>query len=145
MELWSRCGAGVLLAGSLLQDVRRGTISVKWLIFSALCALFMAYLEEMRLLSLVLGLVPGAVLAAAAVVTQGRIGRGDAGVVLVLGMYLGLWGCMGALLLGCALSALCGAGLILFKRISPAKPLIFTPFLCTGYAVWQVLCVTGAL
>lgn len=145
MELWSRCGTLLLLTGSLLQDVKRRTISARWLLLNALLAFLTAYITKIRLSELAVGLLPGIMLFLAALVTHGRVGKGDAGVSLVLGLYLGLWGCLTVLLFGCALLTLFGGCMILTRRISPGRYIIFMPFLCIGYVIWGLLCVTGEL
>lgn len=145
MGIWSKCGALLLLAGSLLQDAKNKNISVKWLLLNALTALLAAYFTKMQLSELAAGLLPGAFLFLAAFATHGRIGKGDAGVVLILGMYLGMWGSLTVLLFGCSLSALFGVCMVLSRRFSPKRYMIFSPFLCAGYIIWRLLCMTEEL
>lgn len=141
MGIWSRCGIALLLAGSLLQDIKSKTISVWWLFFNALLAFFSAYLVKMQWPAFAAGLLPGAVLFLSAFITRERIGKGDAGVVLILGIYLGMWECLTVLMLGCVLAALFGMCMVVICRCSPKRYLIFSPFLCVGYAVWRLLCL----
>lgn len=137
--VWNKCGALILLAGCLVQDIRSGAISVRWLALHALLAVLTVYFAGMRLAEPAAGLLPGVLLFCAAMITRERIGKGDAGLVLILGIYLGLWGCLSVLLLGCVLCVLFGGCMVLSHRLSPGRAVIFTPFLSAGYVIWCLL------
>lgn len=139
MMVWNKCGALILLAGCLVQDIRYKMISVRWLVFNALAAALGAYFTGVKLGELAAGILPGGLLLCAAMITHEQIGKGDAGLVVILGMYLGMWGCLSVLLLGCVLLSLLLGCMVLGHRISPRRAVIFTPFLSMSYIIWCLL------
>jgi leader peptidase (prepilin peptidase)/N-methyltransferase len=89
--------------------------------------------------ALFLGMVPGAVLLAAAFATRGGIGGGDALMVLVIGMYLGPWDSFFILMVGLVLVAVYGIFWKICRHISLKRAVCFTPFLGIGFGVWWML------
>lgn len=83
--------------------------------------------------------LPGAVLWAVSVMTEGRLGRGDGDMVLVLGLFLGWKLCAAVLCTACLLTAIAaGAGLAAGK-LKKSSRLPFAPFLLAAMALVWVL------
>lgn len=86
------------------------------------------------------GLLPGAVLLGVSKLSREALGMGDALLMLVLGIYLGLEAALDVLLLALFLAAV-WAGILLFvgkKGRNYAFP--FVPFLLIGYMGRWILC-----
>ncbi len=139
MTIASDLGLGIFLMGSLIQDVRTKKISYIWFLVNVPLAILISYISGMGLLDMLYGLLVGGALLALALISGDRIGKGDALVVLVMGIYLGISGCFFSLLLALFLSAIFGAGLVLFRKKSPKAHICFTPFLSMGCVILVVL------
>ena len=139
MELWSEGALVLFLAGSLVQDIKNQRISLWWFCLNGLAAALLAHFSETGFISLLSGLLPGIILFLAAAVTKERIGKGDAGMMMLLGMYLGLWACLAVLIMSCTLLAAAGVCMLFRRRVSLKRHLIFSPFLCAGYILWRML------
>lgn len=136
---------GIFLAGSLIQDVRCKRISYIWLLANLPVAVFISLYESMDFLSLLLGLIPGTLLLFISFLSRERVGRGDALIVLVVGVYLGVSSCFFVLILGLLLSAVFGTIFVLARHMSMKRDIIFTPFLCAAYIVCLVLEYVGSV
>ncbi|MDO4292305.1 MAG: prepilin peptidase [Eubacteriales bacterium] len=83
-------------------------------------------------------LVPAAVFWGLSLLTEGKIGRGDALMLLVLGLILGWRLCLSVLCMACLMSAVwAGAGLTLGK-LTKGSRLPFAPFLLAALLVTGV-------
>jgi leader peptidase (prepilin peptidase)/N-methyltransferase len=135
---WSKAGVLFLLAGSVVSDVRKNSIPLWWLFGNGLLAVVVLYVSDAALSEALLGLLPGTILLILALVTGERIGKGDAFLVMVLGLYLGLWVCFSVLLLSLFLAAAFGVFRKAVRHVSMKRSVIFTPFLCMGFGIWWV-------
>lgn len=86
-----------------------------------------------------LALLPGAVLWAFSMATEGKLGRGDGDMVLVLGLFMGWELCLGVLCAACLLAAVfSGIGLAV-KKFGKKSRIPFAPFLlAAAVLVWIV-------
>lgn len=94
-----------------------------------------------------LALLPGAVLWGFALVTEGKLGRGDGDMILVLGLMLGWEPCLAVLCLACMLAAaFAGLGLIA-RRLRKSSRIPFAPFLLGAAALLKLisLCEGGTV
>ncbi len=139
MTIAGDIGLGIFLMGSLIQDIKTKGISGIWLFANLPVAVLISYIGGMGFLDMLYGLALGVVLLGFALISKDRVGRGDAMVVLVMGVYLGLSGCFFSVLLALFMSALFGTGLVLIRKKSPKTRMCFTPFLCGGCAASCVL------
>lgn len=86
-----------------------------------------------------LALLPGAVLWGFAMVTEGRLGRGDGDMVLVLGLMLGWELCLAVLCLACFLAAaFAGLGLAV-RKLRKTSRIPFAPFLLGATALIRLV------
>ena len=82
-----------------------------------------------------IGLLPGLLLWGCSFLTEGKVGRGDGDMVLILGLFLGWRRCVVALCAACLLSALwAGIGLAA-GRLKKDSKLPFAPFLLAAVAL----------
>ncbi|MDO5389785.1 MAG: prepilin peptidase [Eubacteriales bacterium] len=86
------------------------------------------------------GLLPGAVLLGVSKLSREALGMGDALLMLVLGIYLGLEAAFDVLLLALFLAAVWAGILILAKKKSRSYAFPFVPFLMIGYVGRWILC-----
>ncbi len=128
----TKIAMGIFLFGSLIQDLREKRISYLWLLINALVAIVVSCVCGMEIPDMLLGLIPGGILLLASLVTGDRIGRGDACIVLIMGIYTGLSTCFFSLLLALILSAVFGVVMVILGRFGMKRGVIFTPFLCMG-------------
>lgn len=133
---WSNAGVLLLLAGSLFSDVKSRHISLWWLLANGLLAMGILYVGGTAFSGAAWGLLPGTLLLVIAVVSGGHIGKGDAFLTLVLGLYLGVWACFSVLMISLLISVMFGVGRKVIRHISLKKSVIFTPFLCIGFGIW---------
>ena len=115
-----KIGAAVLLAGALVAAALAG-------------ALLLEGREEPWEIGI--GLLPGLLLWGCSFLTEGKVGRGDGDMVLILGLFLGWRRCVVALCAACLLSALwAGIGLAA-GRLKKDSKLPFAPFLLAAVAL----------
>jgi leader peptidase (prepilin peptidase)/N-methyltransferase len=133
---WTRAGVLLLLTGSLFWDIKNRHIPLWWLWGNGMLAIAALYVNATAFSEALWGILPGIVLLIIAVVTRGRIGKGDALLIVVLGLYSGLWACFSVLLLSLALTAVYGMCRGAIRHTSLKKAVIFTPFLWAGYGIW---------
>lgn len=126
------------LTGCGIMDIKHKTISKVWLALFFMAGIILNIYKRQPLF-MVTGIIPGIVLYILTLLTKGRIGRGDAATVLVLGLYLGMWGGFTVLLLGSALTSLWGLFMLLAKRRSMKKEVAFTPFILAGLLIYIVV------
>jgi len=72
-------------------------------------------------------------------VTKEGIGYGDSWMILILGIYLGVWEILEVLAGTCLLLAAASVICLTAKRMSPSVALPFAPFLAAGYLL-HVIC-----
>lgn len=84
---------------------------------------------------LLCGLLPGAVIYLVAVMSHEKIGKGDALVVLALGLGYPWSEVCGRLFMALVLAAVCSLGMIVFHKAGRKTELPFLPFLCAGCVI----------
>ena len=132
MGMASKIALCVFFFGSLIQDVRKKKISYVWLLVNVPVAVTVSFICGMEIMDILSGLIPGGILLLTALVTKGKIGMGDACIVLIMGIYMGLSTCFFSLLLALILCALFGTICVILGKFGMKRHLIFTPFLCVG-------------
>ena len=86
------------------------------------------------------GLLPGAVLLGVSKLSREALGMGDALLMLVLGIYLGLEAALDVLLLALFLDAVWAGILVFTAKKSRNYAFPFVPFLLIGYVGRWILC-----
>lgn len=86
-----------------------------------------------------LALLPGAILWGFAMATEGKLGRGDGDMVLILGLILGWELCLAVLCLACVLAgAFAGLGLAV-RKLKKTSRIPFAPFLLGAAALIRLI------
>ncbi len=126
---------------NLWTDIRRRQISLLSVgIFLVLGILYQCFYLKQGTVML-LGLIPGVVLVAVSKATSESLGMGDALLMLVLGIYLGLEEAVNVLLLSLFLAAIWAGILLVVRRKKRDYEFPFVPFLLLGYVGRWVLCI----
>lgn len=125
-------------------DIRKGQISLgSAAVYAAMGVLYIALHRQQRLILLV-GAVPGLLLLSAAKFSGGAVGMGDGLVVLVCGLYMGIWKTLEFTMLALLLAAVWAGFLMIFKKKNRKASFPFVPFLLAAYAVpWLLRAAEG--
>lgn len=78
-------------------------------------------------------LLPGGLFLTISKTTNQAVGYGDGIVILVMGVYQGLWGTVNSVMIGLFLAALWAMGLTVFRKKKKQDNFAFLPFLLLGY------------
>lgn len=129
---------GILIGMSVL-DIAYRKVPEKMLFLMIVGAVgYQAACREEDIQILIAGAAVGAVFICMSKVTREGIGYGDSLGILALGLFLGMWNLLGILGGAFFLLALCGAALLVGKRMSRKCTLPFYPFLTIGYVLWMI-------
>lgn len=80
-----------------------------------------------------IGVIPGTVLLLIGMATEGAIGDGDAYIVMIIGIFLGMKESILILLIGSFAAAVYGLFAICHKKKDKNETIPFVPFILTGY------------
>ncbi len=122
-----------------VEDIKRKTIPgipiMGWGIFAIFLHLI---LGKNDIISMAVGMIPGVGAYVLSILTKEKIGKGDAVLLMVTGLYMGFWGNVFMLWLGLIFAAVGGIiAIAMFKR-KRGDELPFVPFLFAGYLVIMV-------
>ena len=129
---------GIVLGVGSYQDIRKKSVGL-WLIFvGAGAAVVMSVAgmgdEPVKYIEgILVGLTPGAILVLISVASRGRVGMGDALMVLVMGLFVGFRQTMGELLVALLFSGVFSLALVVIKKCGKEKELPFIPFLMAAH------------
>lgn len=139
MGEWALCA--VLGIGSI-QDIRKKRVGLPVILAGAAAALIIRYQEPAGSTGIeeyLLGLVPGAVLAALAAVSKQAVGLGDALMVAVMGLYTGMKQVWAELMAACLLAFAAALILLIIFKKGKKYELPFLPFLLAAHLI--MLCI----
>lgn len=125
-------------------DIRKGEISLRVAAAYMILGVFYLFLHRQRLLPLLAGVLPGLLLLCIGKVSGGALGLGDGLIVLVAGLYMGIWKTLEFITVAVLLAAV-WAGILIFGKKGGGKASFpFVPFLLAAYAApWLVQAVRG--
>lgn len=135
MGNWILCA--VLGFGSI-QDIKAKRVSLLLILagIAGACLVWLAGGEDREAFSgFLLGAVPGAALTAVSLVSRQAVGLGDALMVLVMGLYLGMRRTWAELLTACLLAMLAAVLCIVIFKKGKKYELPFLPFLLAAHLV----------
>lgn len=87
----------------------------------------------------VFSVIPGMTFWILSFITGEKVGYGDGWILIMIGVFIGLWKCFLVLMIGLILSSLVMLILLAFRRVSRNYQLPFAPFLLLGMGV--VVCL----
>lgn len=130
----------VYLMTAVFMDIKEQTVSVKLAAITAAVGIVSQLLyPQMGMAEWLAGLLPAAVLILVAWITKQAVGFGDGCVLGVIGLYTGLWGSIGALMMGLLLSCPISLFLLVCKKADRRQTIPFVPFLAMGYSTWMLM------
>lgn len=80
-----------------------------------------------------IGIVPGIIILLIGMATKGAIGDGDAYLIMIIGMFMGMRNAFYILLTGSVISAIYALTIIFLKGKSKKEVIPFVPFILSGY------------
>lgn len=133
------------LAGMSVTDIKFRKIPVDILVMGGIGAILYHFIAQEMGWSLIAGGIGvGLLFLLISKVTGESMGYGDSWSVLILGIYLGLWGVIEVLTAAFCILAAVGILSLMFSKLSRKSTLPFLPFLTGGYLVC-LLCQGGLL
>lgn len=139
MGEWAFCA--VLGIGSI-QDIREKRVGLP-IILAGAAVVFVIRCQEPAgaagIGDILLGMVPGAVLAGLAIISQQAIGLGDALMVAVTGLYTGMSQAWAELMAACMLALAAALVLLVIFKKGKKYELPFLPFLLAAHLI--MLCI----
>lgn len=115
---------------------RQIPLAVVWLgILTAVCLHIAGKMGDTGLLAVMLSLVPGAGFFLLSFLTGEKIGYGDGWVLLMIGLFLGIYRCFLVLLLGLVVESAVMILLLAIGKIKKDSEIPFSPFLLLGMGV----------
>lgn len=133
-----------VMAVCTAQDLRRKRISAKYVFLFIAFNLFLAMMNRNSWKDMLMGMLLGISLFGTSMVTGGKIGKGDALIVMGVGIYLGIW--MALLMFFCSLILSClYGGYLLKKKKGWSCQMAFLPFLFVPYGGILMLRICGSV
>lgn len=125
-------------------DIRKGEISLRVAAAYMILGVFYLFLHRQRLPLFLAGVLPGLLLLCIGKVSGGALGLGDGLIVLVAGLYMGIWKTLEFITVAVLLAAV-WAGILMFGKKRGGKASFpFVPFLLAAYAApWLMQAVRG--
>lgn len=129
-----------LVVCAVFDGLRRQIpLAVVWLgMVLAACLQIGGCMGETNIFSAALSLTPGMVFFLLSFLTGEKVGYGDGWVLLMIGLFIGIYRCFLILLLGLVAESAVALVLLAFKKIQRDREIPFSPFLLLGMGV--VMC-----
>ena len=137
--MYQQIAAFIMLGICTYTDIRNRVINVLVVAgFGALSLIMHLVFRDMTPLQFVAALLPGAVLFFISRITKGKLGEGDAIVIMALGLMTGGTDGVRILTAGLLFAAATGGILMLagYRKYSNTMPLI--PYIFGGYVYWLI-------
>jgi leader peptidase (prepilin peptidase)/N-methyltransferase len=120
-----------------IQDIRKKEILLIPTVLAGAAGAVWTALNGRPAGSMLLGFVPGALVLVLSILSKGRVGSGDAVVIMALGTWLGIAAAAGILLT--ALLAAAAAGAVYMAKGGRKKEMPFIPFLAAGCVLYILI------
>ena len=109
---------------------------VVWLgMLTAICLQIFGVMGETGIFAAALSLVPGVGFFLLSFFSREKVGYGDGWVLLMIGLFLGIYRCFLILIVGLAAESAVAIVLLTFRKIQRDKEIPFSPFLLLGMGV----------
>lgn len=133
-QMWSRVVVMGMLALCSAEDIKKKRIRLNPLLAFGILGIFFHMLWRMQSIGdLLLGMTVGVVLLFLSVLTGGKIGMGDAVLLIVTGIYLGLRQNLELFFYGLIMCSMWALGLLILRKKSRKDSIPFVPFLLAAY------------
>ena len=129
------CMTGMLLHMSI-EDIKKKTVPVIPMMLWGIAGVILhLYFGRISYAGMASGLIPGACAYVLSIATHEKIGKGDALLLIVTGIYMGFWGNVFMLWIGMILAAFGGVvAMVMFDK-NKNHELPFVPFLFAGFLI----------
>lgn len=133
-QMWSQAVVMGMLTLCSAEDIKKKQICLNRVLFFGILGILFHMLWRMQSIeNLLLGMSVGVVLLFLSVLTGGRIGAGDAVLLIVTGIYLGLEKNLELFFFGLFLCSIWALGLLVLRKRNRKDSIPFVPFLLAAY------------
>ena len=133
-QMWSQAVVMGMLTLCSAQDIKKKQIRLNMVLFFGILGILLHMLWRMQSIeNLLLGMSVGVVLLFLSVLTGGRIGAGDAVLLIVTGIYLGLEQNLELFFCGLIMCSMCSLVLLVLRKKGRKDSVPFVPFLLAAY------------
>ena len=133
-QMWSQAAVVSMLTLCSAEDMKRKQIRLNPVLLFGILGIFFHMLWRVQSIeNILLGMSVGVVLLMLSVLTGGRIGAGDAVLLIVTGIYLGLEQNLQLFFSGLLLCGMWALGLLILRKKSRKDSIPFVPFLLAAY------------
>ena len=133
-QMWSQAVVMGMLTLCSAEDIKRKQIRLNPVLIFGILGIFLHMLFRMQSIeNILLGMSVGVVLLFLSVLTGGRIGMGDAVLLIVTGIYLGLEKNLELFFCGLLLCSMWALGLMVLRKKNRKDSIPFVPFLLAAY------------
>lgn len=105
------------------------------IIFGIAGVLYKSFIMDRSLLSIPMAILPGIIIMIISIISKESIGKGDAFVVSIMGLYIGSINTILVLFHGVMISCFIGVICMLFMKKSKSYRIPFIPFLSMGFLI----------
>lgn len=124
----------IMLGICSYSDIKSKQIPVIQLcVFGILGVIMHLFNSQQNWISLILGIGIGAILYVYSLLSQEKLGKGDAMIVMVIGIYMGFMKTLELLWISSIFAAGVGIVMIIYKKQKKNYEIPFVPFLMAGY------------
>ena len=124
----------IFLILSTLLDLRKKEVNISLCIIFALVGLiYEIFISKTDILSIILGIIPGIFLMLTSIVTNEEIGKGDAVILGIIGIFLGLKKSILVLIYALFMTVIIGGILLLIRKKNKKYKIPFVPFILFSY------------
>lgn len=123
-----------LIIGSL-EDIVKKQIHLIWVVLFSIAGCVFSYYEGRTIWQMLAGAGVGVLLYAASVLSDEKIGKGDAYVLMATGMYLGFWNNVALLWMASVGIGIYSLGLYAICKRGKNHRIAFIPFLLAAYLI----------
>ena len=133
-QMWSQAVVVGMLTLCSAQDIKKKQIRLNLVLFFGILGVLFHMLWRIQSIeNLLLGMSVGVALLFLSVLTGGRIGAGDAVLLIVTGIYLGLEQNLELFFGGLVMCSICSLALLVLRKKGRNDSIPFVPFLLAAY------------
>lgn len=139
-QMWNQAAVMSMLTLCSAEDIKKKQIRLHPVLLFGILGIILHMLFRMQSIeNMLLGMSVGVTLLVLSKLTGGRIGAGDAVLLIVTGIYLGFEQNMQLFFSGLLLSGIWALGVLVLKKKSRKDSIPFIPFLLAAYMGMLVL------
>lgn len=139
-QMWNQAAVMSMLTLCSAEDIKKKQIRLHPVLLFGILGIILHMLFRMQSIeNMLLGMSVGVTLLVLSKLTGGRIGAGDAVLLIVTGIYLGFEQNMQLFFSGLLLSGIWALGVLVLKKKSRKDSMPFIPFLLAAYMGMLVL------